>query len=211
MTTTLSASKRAKPLNVSLLFAMANHDHYLSASKRASPETCPSCLPMANHDHYPEILFVLRDGIGGSQTEELFDNEIAGIHAALQELSDMDMESGLVSGRGADTKDVRLIFISSQKRHNTRLFPDSGPNKRSHGGNQPETSNVSKSGNVKAGTIVEDVCSDGLEFILHSHSGLQGTSRGCLYRIISDEIGLTLDEIQRFCYWLCFLYCRCNK
>ena len=44
-----------------------------------------------------------------------------------------------------------------------------------------------------------------------SHFGLKGTSKPTHYHVLCDDVGLSPDEIQRFTYDLCHLYCRCTK
>ncbi|KAL0585288.1 hypothetical protein ABG067_004993 [Albugo candida] len=85
-----------------------------------------------------------------------------------------------------------VTFVVVQKRHNTRLFA-------------ADQRDADRSGNVKAGTVVDtDICHP-LEhdFYLMSHGGLQGTSKPAHYHVLLDEIGFTADELQLLTYRLC--------
>lgn len=65
--------------------------------------------------------------------------------------------------------------------------------------------------NLPTGTVVEALGAPGaMDCILVSQKGLQGTSRGARYVVLTDEVGLTADEIQRLTFWNCFLYGRCT-
>ena len=44
-----------------------------------------------------------------------------------------------------------------------------------------------------------------------SHSGSVGTVRGVRHVKVVDEIGLTPDEVQRLCFWMCYLCYRCTR
>ncbi len=46
---------------------------------------------------------------------------------------------------------------------------------------------------------------------LLSPAGYQGTVRPVRYVKVVDEVGLTPDEVQRMCFELCFIGCRCTR
>ncbi|CAF2543360.1 unnamed protein product [Rotaria sp. Silwood2] len=63
------------------------------------------------------------------------------------------------------------------------------------------------------GTVLDtDIVSlNGFEFYLNSDATIQGTSRPMLYKVLYDEIGFTLDDIQQLTYYLCHIDVRCTK
>jgi eukaryotic translation initiation factor 2C len=95
---------------------------------------------------------------------------------------------------------AKLTFLVIQKRHHLRLFPkDAGPKDRSD--------------NCMPGTVVdtEIMHPTDFNFILQSHAGIQGMSRGTLYNVIHDDSNFTSDDMQSLCYNLCFLAERATR
>lgn len=70
-----------------------------------------------------------------------------------------------------------ITFIAVQKRHHTRLFC------------ADKKDQMGKSGNIPAGTTVDDVITHPTEFdfYLCSHAGIQGTSRPSHYHVLWDD------------------------
>jgi eukaryotic translation initiation factor 2C len=134
----------------------------------------------------PERIVFYRDGVSEGQFHMVLNHEVTAIREACAMLE----------------KEYQppITFIIVQKRHNTRLFP-SNPR------------DGDRSGNVKAGTVVDSVICHPVEndFYLMSHAGLQGTSRPTHYHVVLDEIGFTADEIQTITYKLCYTFARCTR
>ncbi|WVZ62233.1 hypothetical protein U9M48_011999 [Paspalum notatum var. saurae] len=88
----------------------------------------------------------------------------------------------------------RVTFVVVQKRHHTRLFPDT-------------------SGNVLPGTVVDtNICHPSeFDFYLCSHAGIKGTSRPAHYHVLYDENGFSADEMQTLTNNLCYTYARCTR
>lgn len=74
-----------------------------------------------------------------------------------------------------------IVIIAVDRRHHVRFFPM----------NKQEADN---SGNCKAGTVVDKDIIHPLEFefYLQSHQGVLGTSRPARYRVLHDDVELTL-------------------
>ncbi|KAE9013258.1 Protein argonaute-2 [Phytophthora rubi] len=134
----------------------------------------------------PDRIVFYRDGVSEGQFHMVLNYEVTAIREACQAL-----EKGYMPP---------ITFVIVQKRHNTRLFPS----------NRNE---ADRSGNVKAGTVVESGICHPIEndFYLMSHAGLQGTSRPTHYHVLLDEIGFTADELQTLTYKLCYTFARCTR
>lgn len=70
-----------------------------------------------------------------------------------------------------------ITFVVVQKRHHTRLFCADAKDQ------------MGRSGNIPAGTTVDDVITHPTEFdfYLCSHAGIQGTSRPSHYHVLWDD------------------------
>ncbi|KAL3659245.1 hypothetical protein V7S43_015823 [Phytophthora oleae] len=134
----------------------------------------------------PDRIVFYRDGVSEGQFHMVLNYEVTAIREACQKLE----------------KDYLppITFVIVQKRHNTRLFPD-----------KPQ--DADRSGNVKAGTVVDTGICHPIEndFYLMSHAGLQGTSRPTHYHVLLNEIGFTADELQTLTYKLCYTFARCTR
>ncbi|KAG3182601.1 Protein argonaute-2 [Phytophthora cactorum] len=134
----------------------------------------------------PDRIVFYRDGVSEGQFHMVLNYEVTAIREACQAL-----EVGYLPP---------ITFVIVQKRHNTRLFP-----------NNPK--DTDRSGNVKAGTVVDTGICHPIEndFYLMSHAGLQGTSRPTHYHVLLNEIGFTADELQTLTYKLCYTFARCTR
>ncbi|CAM8885550.1 unnamed protein product [Rhodiola kirilowii] len=84
-----------------------------------------------------------------------------------------------------------LTLIVAQKRHKTRLFlEDMGHEGRI-------TSKIS------SGTVVDTI-------IIQSHGAI-GTSKPTHYHVLSDDNQFSLNDLQKFIYYLCFTCALCTK
>ncbi|KAF6775968.1 hypothetical protein AHF37_04519 [Paragonimus kellicotti] len=94
-----------------------------------------------------------------------------------------------------------ITFIVVQKRHHTRLFC------------ADKKDQMGKSGNIPAGTTVDQVITHPTEFdfYLCSHAGIQGTSRPSHYHVLWDDNRFTADDVQNLTYQLCHTYVRCTR
>ncbi|KAI0223909.1 hypothetical protein L0F63_001755, partial [Massospora cicadina] len=134
----------------------------------------------------PAQIIYFRDGVSNGQFRKVLDYEMRAIKQACRSL-----EEGY---------NPRVTFVIIQKRHHTRFLPTA-------------KSAMDRSGNCKAGTLVETgICHPySFDFFLQSHSGLQGTSRPIHYYVLVDEIRFTADRLQKLCYNLCYLFNRATR
>jgi eukaryotic translation initiation factor 2C len=134
----------------------------------------------------PARIVFYRDGVSEGQFQQVFNYEVKAIHEACNKL-----ENGYAPA---------ITFVVVQKRHNTRLFVEN-------------SKDADRSGNVKAGTVVDNGICHAIEndFYLMSHAGLKGTSRPTHYHVLMDEIGFTADELQTLTYNLCYTFARCTR
>ncbi|TYZ64147.1 hypothetical protein PybrP1_004440 [[Pythium] brassicae (nom. inval.)] len=134
----------------------------------------------------PERIVVYRDGVSEGQFPTVLNYEVTAIRDAC---------AALQNGYAPP-----ITFIVMQKRHNTRLFP-------------ADARGADRSGNVKAGTVVDNVICHPVknDFYLTSHAGVQGTSRPTHYHVLLDETGYTADEIQVITNKLCYTSVRCTR
>ncbi|KAI0221014.1 hypothetical protein L0F63_004190 [Massospora cicadina] len=134
----------------------------------------------------PAQILYFRDGVSEGQFQQILIHEMTAIKEACASLQ----------------KDYRpkITFAVVQKRHHTRFFPT-------------KPSDMDRSGNCKAGTVVETgICHPHyFDFFLQSHSGLQGTSRPVHYHVLIDEVRFLADKFQKLCYNLCYLFCRATR
>lgn len=144
-------------------------------------------------DHYrasdkskPVRLVFYRDGISEGQFAECQRTEISQILAACRDLD--------------ESYNPLLTFIVVQKRHHTRIFPESAQE-------------GDRTGNCLAGTVVDRDITHPTEnaFFLMSHAGLKGTSRPTHYHVLYDANNFGPDILQGFSYNLCYLFCRCTR
>ncbi|KAG0083426.1 hypothetical protein BGZ93_001816 [Podila epicladia] len=114
-----------------------------------------------NHTRPQRILFY-RDGVSDGQFAQIMQDEVQALKDACQH---MDPEYK-----------PPITFCVVKKRHHARLFPI-------------HQQDGDRSGNCRAGTVVDSVITHPTEFdfYLQSHGGLQGTSRPTLYHVLLDE------------------------
>ncbi|CAK4646856.1 hypothetical protein LEN26_009490 [Aphanomyces euteiches] len=134
----------------------------------------------------PSQILFYRDGVSEGQYQMVLNFEVSALRQACAKL-----EPGYAP---------KISFVIVGKRHHTRLFPTSA-------------STADRSGNVKAGTVVDTGICHPTEhdFYLMSHAGLQGTSRPAHYHVLLDEIGFTADELQALSFNLTHTYARCTR
>ncbi|KAI8898406.1 Piwi domain-containing protein [Globomyces pollinis-pini] len=132
---------------------------------------------------YPEEVFVFRDGVDNGQFKNVRDVEVQSIRDALDKKNSK----------------AKLNFTVVQKRHHLRLFPTDR--------------NKDRSENCNAGTVIDNeiVHPTEFNFILQSHSGIQGMSRPTIYTVLLNDSKLGADEFQELCFNLCFLSERATR
>ncbi|KAJ0081641.1 hypothetical protein Patl1_11797 [Pistacia atlantica] len=132
----------------------------------------------------PQKIVVFRDGVSDGQFDMVLNEELTQLKEACKRVNYFPT----------------ITLIVAQKRHQTRLFPDS---KRDAG----------TTGNVPPGTVVDSKIVHPFEFdfYLCSHYGSLGTSKPTHYHVLWDEHGFTSDQLQKLIYNLCFTFARCTK
>ncbi|KNE61897.1 hypothetical protein AMAG_07166 [Allomyces macrogynus ATCC 38327] len=136
---------------------------------------------------FPKRVLFYRDGVSEGQFAAVNDIEVRAIKGVLDRLG---------------ARETKLTFIVMQKRHHTRFFAD----KMGQG-------TTDKTGNLKAGTVVDRDVTDpaNFDFFLQSHAAVQGTARPTRYVVLHDEVQWTADDLQQFTYHLCYTYARCTR
>lgn len=134
----------------------------------------------------PERILFYRDGVSEGMFDQVMKMEMNSIRTACTEI-----EPGYAP---------TITFLVVQKRHHTRFIP-------------MDSRSADKSGNCKAGTLIETdiVHPTEFDFYLLSHAGLQGTSRPTHYYVLHDDNKFTADSIQSLTYKMCYLYCRATR
>jgi hypothetical protein len=129
----------------------------------------------------PKRIVFYRDGVAHNQFAKVAEQEISLIRQACLE-------------EGGDDYVPKLLFIIVQQRTRARFA----------------TPNFQQ---CSAGTVIDSgiVGEQGKDFYMISQHGLKGTARPCHYHIIADDIGVTVDEVQRLTFDFCFLYARATK
>ncbi|KAG5516052.1 hypothetical protein RHGRI_036935 [Rhododendron griersonianum] len=132
----------------------------------------------------PQRIVVFRDGVSEGQFEMVLNEELLDLKKAIY----------------AEDYRPTITLVVAQKRHQTRLFPET----KDDGGSN---------GNVQPGTVVDIVITHPFEFdfYLCSHYGSLGTSKPTHYYVLWDEHRFTSDQLQRLIYELCFTFARCTK
>ncbi|KZT39639.1 argonaute-like protein [Sistotremastrum suecicum HHB10207 ss-3] len=135
---------------------------------------------------FPKRIIFYRDGVSEGQFRTVLDEEIPKIKAACRELGMKDLP--------------KITVVVVGKRHHVRFFPMA-------------PSQGDKSGNCRAGTVVDTDVSHPTEFdfYLLSHGGLLGTSRPAHYSVLYDENGFSSDGMQQLSFALCHVYARATR
>jgi eukaryotic translation initiation factor 2C len=155
----------------------------------------------------PQRIMFFRDGVAESQFDQVCREEIGAIKSALGKLK-----------KGYSPP---ITYIICGKRHHIRKSPDvshikikGSPNVDNSSGMYPQNPNdADRSGNVKAGTVVDREITHPFyaDFYLMSHAGLLGTSRPTHYTVLLDESNLGPDQIQATAYYLAHIYARSTR
>ncbi|XP_020266318.1 protein argonaute MEL1-like [Asparagus officinalis] len=138
--------------------------------------------------HEPQRIIFYRDGVSETQFSQVLLHEVDAIKKACQSLRE-----GYRPG---------VTFVVVQKRHHTRLFPET------HGSEQTDGRR-----NILPGTVVDrKICHPSeFDFFLCSHSGVQGTSRPAHYHVLWDDNEFSADQLQGLTNSLCYTYARCTR
>ncbi|KAL7211100.1 hypothetical protein ACSBR2_014057 [Camellia fascicularis] len=132
----------------------------------------------------PARIVVFRDGVSEGQFDMVLNEELLDLKMAIYE----------------EHYRPTITLVVAQKRHQTRLFPES-------------MKDGSPDGNVVPGTVVDTVITHpyDFDFYLCSHYGSMGTSKPTHYYVLWDEHNFTSDQLQKLIYDMCFTFARCTK
>jgi len=135
---------------------------------------------------FPKRIIFYRDGVSEGQFKTVIEEEVPRIKAACRALGMTEMP--------------KITVVVVGKRHHVRFFPAS-------------QATADRSGNCKAGTVVDTDVSHPTEFdfYLQSHAGLLGTSRPAHYNVLWDENAFGSDAMQQLSFALCHVYARSTR
>lgn len=134
----------------------------------------------------PEKIVVFRDGVSEGQFDMVLNEELVDLKEAIK--------------RGSYNQAITLII--TQKRHQTRLFPE---NKRELG----QEGNLGENGSPE--TVVDTIVVHPFQFDSCSHYGGIGTSNPTHYHVLYDQHKFTSDQLQKLIYNLRFTFVRCTR
>ncbi|KAL4953848.1 Piwi domain-containing protein [Aspergillus filifer] len=134
----------------------------------------------------PDNVYYFRDGVSEGEVQHVLRQEVPDIKAIFMKLT-QDQFKG------------KFTVVIANKRHHLRAFPRPG-----------DRNSADKNGNPLPGTLVErDVTSPhDWDFLLYSHTALQGTARPVHYHVVLDEIKHRPQELENMIYDHCYQYMR---
>lgn len=132
----------------------------------------------------PKRIIFYRDGVSEGQFKQVLEQELPLIKKACASLK----------------INPKITILVVGKRHHVRFFPQS-------------ERDADRSGNCRAGTVVDREVSHPTEFdfYLQSHGGLLGTSRPAHYSVLYDENNFSADALQSLSFALCHVYARSTR
>ncbi|KAJ7068346.1 argonaute-like protein [Mycena amicta] len=132
----------------------------------------------------PKRIIFFRDGVSEGQFKQVLEQELPLLKKACASLN----------------VDPKITILVVGKRHHVRFFPQS-------------ERDADRSGNCRAGTVVDREISHPTEFdfYLQSHGGLLGTSRPAHYSVLYDENNFSADALQSLAFALCHVYARSTR
>jgi eukaryotic translation initiation factor 2C len=179
----------------------------------------------------PANMLMYRDGVSESQYQAVRDEEIPQLQDAFN-----DAYEFLNKGRSAKSNPpkFKLTFVVVGKRHNTRFFTDNACKQNSFTTTvnfqdlknretleKMEDQAFQKAGpkwtrvnhNIQPGFVVDKVITHPYkeDFFLQSHMPLQGTGRSAHYFVLTNQMRLSSDVLQRITHATCYIYARATK
>nr|CAD1839541.1 unnamed protein product [Ananas comosus var. bracteatus] len=126
----------------------------------------------------PSQIIIFRDGVSESQFNQVLNIELNQIIQAFEHLGEKSLP--------------KFTVIVAQKNHHTKLFQADAPE------------------NVPPGTVVDSkiVHPRNFDFYMCAQAGMIGTSRPTHYHVLLDEIGFSVDNLQKFVHSLSYVYQR---
>lgn len=141
-----------------------------------------------NENRMPARILFYRDGVDEGQFDKVRKQEVKAIKDAHKAVAARYKLHKTIP-------EVKLTVVVVTKRHNTRFFPKSAG---------------SKTGNCQVGTLVDSGITSPyiLDFFLLSHNVLVGTGRPAHYYVLENGMDLTVTNLQKTTFELCFTYGR---
>ncbi|KAJ5104118.1 hypothetical protein N7532_004647 [Penicillium argentinense] len=135
----------------------------------------------------PKHIYYFRDGVSESEFNEILHKEVPAIKQVAAECMKVSTWPG------------KMTVVVANKRHHLRGFPKTG-----------DKMCGDARGNPLPGLLIDrDVTGPhGWDFLLYSHTALQGTSRPVHYTVLVDEIGHKPEELENMIYEHCYQYVR---
>jgi len=175
----------------------------------------------------PANVLFYRDGVSESQYKSVREIEIPQLKTAYEKAHEY-------LGGFDPVPSFTLTFIVVGKRHNTRFFTDETCQENTFCSDLPKSdlpfreqmaeeegqefvmknnkySRVNH--NILPGFVVDRVITHPYsnDFFLQSHRPLQGTGRSAHYFVLTNQMCLSSDELQRITHALCYIYARATK
>ncbi|KAK8136230.1 hypothetical protein PG984_004170 [Apiospora sp. TS-2023a] len=148
-----------------------------------------------NEATLPESVVVYRDGVSEGQYEQVTEIELPRIKKACEDVC-----------KKYKKRPIAITLVVAVKRHQTRFYPG-------------EKSSTDKTGNNKAGTVVDNTITvmSHWDFYLQSHHALKGTARPAHYTVLHDEIfraqykDKAADQLEQVTHCISYAFGRATK
>ncbi|KIV81719.1 hypothetical protein PV11_03882 [Exophiala sideris] len=150
----------------------------------------------------PDQLIIYRDGVSESQFSMCANVEYTRICDGINNL--------YKTFPAINDPKPKIVLICAVKRNQTRLFPDSDPNKQTQNPIIGPVRRQADNKNPLPGCLVTDriTYGHGQDFFLVSQRAIQGTARPTHYNILVNQPGYTLEQIAKTTHHLCYLFGR---
>lgn len=185
----------------------------------------------------PSNMLFYRDGVSESQYKSVRQDEIPQLRTAYNAAYEYLYREGTAASQHQEFK---LTFMIVGKRHNTRFFTDNQCTENTFASivkvrdyaekQKMEEKNYdfmpkyvkTQTGagtyerwnhNIKPGFVVDQIITHPYsnDFYLQSHKPLQGTGRSAHYFVLTNQMRLSADDLQKVTHALCYIYARATK
>ena len=194
-----------------------------------------------HHDTLPANMLMYRDGVSESQYQKVREEEIPQLQEAFNDAYEFFKGPGsaksnppkfnltfVVVGKRHNTR-----FFTDEKTKDNSFLTDLSPKesrnnfyealqieeeqefkeKLDRNGRVIPAKWTRVNGNLKPGFVVDKVITHPYreDFFLQSHKPLQGTGRSAHYFVMTNQMKLDSDELQKVTHALCYIYARATK
>jgi eukaryotic translation initiation factor 2C len=135
----------------------------------------------------PQRIIYYRDGVSEGQFGIVLDKELSMIKEAIKEVIP-EKESN-----------IKITFITVQKRHNTRIFKSDLCEKINY--------------NPQPGTVISEIChpTESESYLLSHQMNGQATAKPSHYKCLYDESDFNETQLNIMHFYLSHLFARCNR